>query len=371
MKVLELSYLNRPYDGGLFAPTYPEYSRDILPIMIEILNTNNLNFDYHQTKKEWRFPWSKGVLTGITCEKRIRGPNLAYAAINEPGLTTYERYKEILGRVRIKAAKFPQVALAGTPEGRSNWLYEHFVEENKGRIIYGDTRNNPFISDDYVKNLQDNYDSIMLQSYLEGKFVRLTGRPFYYAFTREKNCDKTIKYDPMLQVHIGIDFNVDYMSATLWHCDDTTARCFDEIVLPQNQDTHKMVNAIKARGHAPNRCTVYPDTAGKHRDTRGNFTDITILKNAGFTKCRYRPRAPLFRTRQLSVNNLLDKKRLLINPDRCKALLKDLEDVEQDVGDYSKLKTNPKLTHTSDGMDYMVDILFPLSGAKPIYTTRR
>ena len=30
-----------------------------------------------------------------------------------------------------------------------------------------------------------------------------------------------------------------------------------------------------------------------------------------------------------------------------------------------KIKDNPKLTHASDGMDYFIDIAFPLSGHKP------
>jgi len=82
-------------------------------------------------------------------------------------------------------------------------------------------------------------------------------------------------------------------------------------------------------------------------------------------------KAPGFRARQLCVNNLLDKARVKINPDKCKRLLKDWEAVEQNVADFSKIKDNPQLTHASDGTDYMFDLIFPLSGTKPISSNRR
>lgn len=369
MKLFKLSQLNAPYPGALFVPSIPEYKRDMLPIMLEILEENRINFDYNKSEFRWTLPWTRGPLYTITCERRIRGPNLAYGGINEPALISYERFKEAIGRIRIGKAKNRQLALAGTGERKSDWLYEHFVEKGIGRIIHADTRKNIFLSDDYVPNLIENYDEQWLEAYLKGGFVNFNTSAFYYAFDRTTHLDKTIEYDPNLEVHIGMDFNVDYMTCTLWHADDKTARCFDEIVLPQNQRTQKICDAILARKYKVEMCTVYPDTAGKHRDTRSTTTDIIIVKENGF-KVRYKKRAPYFRDRQLCVNNLLDKKRLKVHP-KCKVLIRDLSDVEQDRGDLSKIKTNPKLTHASDGMDYMLDILFPLSGRKPISTTSR
>jgi hypothetical protein len=75
--------------------------------------------------------------------------------------------------------------------------------------------------------------------------------------------------------------------------------------------------------------------------------------------------APAFRRRQLSHNNLLEKRLIRVNPLTCPGLKRDYEAVEQDVATYQKLKDNPKLTHFSDGADYMMDLLFPLSGTKP------
>jgi len=384
MKHLKLHWLNKGFATGIFCPSVPEYKRDILPQMNDILYENDMYYgrDYTYVKQDraWYFNFAKlphrskpEPLYIFTCEARVRGPNLACASINEPGLILKERYDEILGRVRIKGAPYPQINLAGTWEGKANWLYERFYEYDgpDRKVIFGNTKDNAHnLREGYIEDLYANYDEQLAKAYIEGLPVSLTNRAFYYAFSRQTNCDSNLRRIPGLHCHIGMDFNVDFMTCTIWHIYDDSAHCFDEIVLPKNQSTQKLCDALIARKYNPKDCTIYPDTAGKARDTRGNLTDIIILENNKFG-VRFKPRAPYFRDRQLNVCNLLDKGKLKINPTTCPTLLRDLEDVEQEVADYSKMKGNPKLTHASDGMDYMIDIKFPLSGTKPITMTPR
>lgn len=374
MKAFQLSYLNRPYAGGIIAPSLQDFKKDMLPLFEEILQENNITYVYNQADKWFRFPWSPGKLWVTSAEKAIRGPNWAYALVNEPGILPhgFKRYREILGRVRIKGAKYPQIALAGTPEGRMNWLFEQFVEYVKegSTIIYGNTSDNTALHIDYIKTLEQNYDSITLQSYLHGKFVNMNGSMFYYSFTREKNVDQTIERTKRYTVHIGMDFNVDNMTCSMWNILENPRRavCFDEIVL-NNSNTNKLCDAIIARGYNPRDCIIYPDPTGNSRKTSG-FSDVTILKNYGFQAVRFKPKADPFRDRQLCVNNLLDKGLIKIAPN-CKIVIRDLESVEQSTVDYSKVKDNKDLTHASDGLDYFLMIEFSLSGRKPIRMTPR
>lgn len=387
-KAFQLSRLNRHLPGGCVVPSIADYKKDLLPLFEEILDTNRIKYRYHKTDKWWKFPWSNGKLYIASAEKKIRGPNWAYMLANEVTLIEHARYKEGIGRVRIKKAPNPQIASNGTPEGTGHWLYEQFIETpmKNSRIIYGDTRDNlDNLNEDYVESLENSYDSVMLDAYLRGLFVNMNGNRFYYAYDAKKNDDKSIVYDEELEVIVTLDYNVSPMVATLWHVVPITnasgvpwldptngkpfyrALAFDQIIIEDGADVHKMSEALYEYGLDPDTTTVYPDPAGKARNTavEGAKGNNEVLKSLGWHKIRAKSSAPRFRTRQLAVCNLLSKGMIKLNPLKCKALKRDLEAVEQDKATFEKIKTNPKLTHASDGMDYMVDILFPLSGQKP------
>lgn len=385
MKGLDLSNRNKDLPGGLVVPSIADYKKDILPLMEEILEANNVQYRHHRTDKWFQFPWSSGRLYVASAEKKLRGPNWAYALLNEVTLMKHDSYKETVGRVRLKNAPFPQIASSGTPEGTGHWLYDVFVDQpmKDSRIIYGDTRNNAMnLNADYIASLENSYDSIMLDAYLRGLFVNMKGNRFYYAYDPKQNDDPTIERIPGLETHVSLDYNVSPMVATLWNIvqmtnasgipliDPTTgapirrARAYDQIVIDDGADTHQMARALYSRELDPDTTTIYPDPAGKARSTSGP-PDNKILEQHGWKKIKVRTMAPRFRQRQLAVCNLLAKSQLMINPVRCKALKKDLEAVEQDKATYEKIKDNPKLTHASDGMDYFIDLAFPLSGHKP------
>ena len=372
MKALRLSMLNAPYSGGLMAPTYGELKRDIIPIFDDIFESNNLTryVKYHGTDHYYTFPWTKGRLYLFTAENKLRGPNLGYFLINESTLIKHERYKEAVGRVRVKGAPYPQIASVGTPEGTGNYMYEAFVEKPMpgSRIIYGDTRANADnLSPTYIASLESSYDKIMLDAYLRGLWVNMNGNQFYYAHS-ERNQDRTLARLPHELTRVALDFNVEHMTATCWHFDEPRGSFpgrltgFDEIVIDNNADTERMIAALRARDYMPENSIIYPDPAGKARKTNG-APDHTILRNAGY-EVHTRLAAPRMRQRQLNTNNLLDKGIVRYNPDAMPTMKKDFEAVVQDPVTFEKLKTNPKLTHASDGFDYMTDILFPFSGKK-------
>lgn len=371
MKLLQLSAINKYCDGGLLCPTYGDFKKDVLPIFEDIFeNANIKNWNYHKGDHYFTLPWTKRKLWVATAENKLRGPNWGYAGINEVTLIPLVRYREVLGRVRDKRSSISQIASVGTPEGTQSEYHDFFIENPPDdprmsvRIIYGDTRDNAENLDPaYIAMLETAYDKVMIDAYLRGLWVNMTGNQFYYAYDPAKNHDKTITEIPSAIVHCALDFNVDYMTATLWHLFDNKLYGFNEIVLPSNADTQKMANALKARGYTPDRTIIYPDPAGQARSTKGQ-PDHTILKNAGF-EIKARSAQPRFRQRQLNVNNLLDKATITFNPDTMPTLKKDLEGVEQDTVTLEKVKDNPKLTHASDGLDYLCDILFEFSGKKP------
>ncbi len=385
-KSFKLSYLNRHIRGGCVVQSIADFKKDLLPIFEDILESSRVKYRYHKSDKWFKFPWSRGELQVASAEKKIRGPNWGYAVINEVSLISHERYKEVIGRVRVKDAPCPQIASGGTPEGTSHWLHEVFIEKPlpRSRVIHGDTRDNAMnLGEDYVQSLMESYDQRMIDAYLKGLFVNMASNRFYYAYDPHLHHDKDLARIPGMECIVTLDFNVDPMCATVWHVVHIRHKSgafvldsngqpkkkmlgFDQIMLtgPRGADTRRMASALKERGYHPDTTTIYPDPAGNARSTKG-YSDIQILKQEGFQKIKFNSTAPDMRRRQLAVNNLLDKGMIQFNPVACPGIKKDLEGVEQDQITLGKIKDDPKLTHFSDSLDYLVDVEFPLSGIKP------
>ena len=367
-KLFKLSLKNRNLSGGLVCQSYADFKRDIKELMDQICVENKIKYTYHGSEHYYKFPWTTGKLFVTTAEKPIKGPNWAFAGINELTLIPIERYREIIARVRLKKAPCPQVVSCGTPEGLLSGYYDFFIENPKAnsKVVYANTRDNlSNLSPDYIDSLKSAYDEQSLKAYLEGEFINRAGNAFYYAYSKDKNEDKTMEENTEYPVLVSMDFNVDPMVATIWQWQlDGSLGAVNELILRQNADTNKMCNALKDQGYTPDRTEIFPDPAGRARSTKGQ-PDHQILRNNGFTDLRIKNSAPSFRKRQLNTNNLFEKKKLKVNPVKCPWMRKDLMRVTQDKSTLEKEKTNPELTHSSDGLDYMCDILFPFSGTKP------
>ena len=364
-KALELSWLNKDMHGGLVVPDYQEFRKDVLPEMESILEQNNIPYKYHGAGHYFQFPWTNGKLYVTTAEKKIRGPNWAYAVINEVTLIPLIRYKEVIGRVRVKGAACPQIASVGTPEGFASEYYEYFIESPPIglRIIYGSTDDNKEnLHDNYLTNLENAYDSKMIDAYRKGLWVNMNGNQFYYSYNPAKQHDRNLKPDMFSEYLIFLDYNVDPFCASIWGYDGWKIYGVGEIVLEgeNGYDTKNMITAMQSRGYSPSNTIIYPDPSGNQRSTKGQ-PDNKVIAAAGY-HVEARRKAPSFRQRQLNVNNLLDKSRIVFNPDLMPRTRKDFEAVEQDKLTLEKVKTNTKLTHLSDGVDYGCDILFPFSG---------
>ena len=118
---------------------------------------------------------------------------------------------------------------------------------------------------------------------------------------------------------------------------------------------------------------IYPDPASKQRKTSaGGFTDISILKNAGFN-IRVRNNHPLIRDRINSVNAKLKNAKgdnSLFIDKKCKNVIKSLERQIYKEGTTIPDKDSG-YDHMNDALGYMIEYLYPLRREfKPSKPTR-
>jgi len=195
-----------------------------------------------------------------------------------------------------------------------------------------------------------------------------TFNSFYYSFSREKNISEEAKYNDNLPIHVGLDFNVGYMTASFSHKVFINGRFeqhfFDELLLQGDSNTQQMGVALLAR-YPNHKMIVSCDASGKNRSTTGVnslLSDVAVLRSVGITNVRFKNQNTRLRNRQLLVNGLFDHGQIKVNP-ACKLLTRDYDSVEQSKVDYTKIKDSAgKLTHFSDGADYVLDFEYTLPG---------
>jgi len=370
-KLLKLSRQNKGFDGGILCPDYPSFKKDIHPTFEAIFLKNNMkkgrHWNYHKQDKYYSFSWTTGKLWVFTAEKEIAGPNLGYGGINEFSLCQWSRINEFIRRIRMNSP-FKQRILSGTPEDKHGWLQDYVnmmnaqaaMDPSTFKIVHGDTTENIHIDKDYYKTLEYMLDERALKVFKEGKIMKLTGDLFYYSFDRDKNVTEKAKHIPSQLIYANMDFNVGRMTCTFAHKNGEFDDFFDEFELRGNSDTPQAAEEIIKR-YGKQNVLITIDASGKNRKTSGS-SDYQLLIQAGFPQERIRFKSvnPRFRARQLLVCGRLDKGYIRINP-KCKILIKDMEQVEQNKLTFEKIKDKDgKLTHASDTLDYYEDYEYTL-----------
>lgn len=370
MKMFWLMQMNKGMPGGLVCPTIKMYKRDVLPTIREICDANGIKHSYNASDFEFHFPTTGStiyVFHGQDHGASIRGPNLAFMLINEVTLISELTFKAAIARARLKKAKINQVAMSGTPE-EFNWAYEYFMEDPREDtdLIFGDSRENSHVNESYIQMLLDSYDEQMIQQYVEGKPVNLTGKAALYKFSRRLHVAETKKIEGA-PVWVSVDFNVSPMAATLWNKVNNTGRQrgpvlrgFDEVNM-KTADTYELCKAIREKTNPYDDIVVYPDPAGggRHTSSKNLKTDIAIMKDEfGSENVKYKSQVRV-RACLNASNAFIQKGNMVVDP-RCKQFIVDAEQCKMKDDVFEIDKKNPKRSHWLDGFKNMIDYEFPI-----------
>lgn len=300
-------------------------------------------------------------LKGAEKPDNLRGRSLDFVVMDEFADMRKEAWFEVIRPSlsdRMGGALF-----IGTPKGRNHFydLYTKGVDNDDGWHSYQyTTLQGGNVPRDEVASARADLDERTFQQEYEAQFVNYSG-VIYYAFKREESVRKHI--DSIDVIHIGMDFNLDPMSAVLMTRKGDTMHVFDEIVM-FGSNTDEMVDEIRARYSKARGIIIYPDPASRQRKTSaGGRTDLSILQNAGF-EVRVRNSHAAIRDRINAVNaRLLSKqgqRRLYVDP-KCKKVIESLERHTYKEGTSQPEKDG--FDHMNDALGYAVEYLFPIRKA--------
>lgn len=308
--------------------------------------------------------WSHGMLEfakgRVLCKSMdnfnmLRGIEVGSFIIDEARDLKKEAFDMMMGRLRDKnVGKDLQGRIVTSPAGH-NWIFDYFhpngeFHSKDFHLIQTNSMSNKHLPDGYIDSIKQQYSDKFYEQEILGEFVNLTSGKVYYSFDRNINVKETKKLPGT--IYVGMDFNVDPMTAVVGQMIDGNFHVHDEIYL-NNSNTFEMCDALKRRGYGGSR--IIPDSTGKARKTSGK-SDHIILKEAGY-HVEYSPN-PLVFDRVNNINRLLSNGRLIINP-RCKKLINDLEKVTWKDNKLDQ-STDKMLTHISDALGYACWKLLPI-----------
>ena len=351
-------------NGWIIYPTYELAEELFVEPMKEIFERNGINYTYNIQKHKFTTPYGIMKIYQLQKPQRIIGAELTFIGFDEFDVESWKNcdiaYKKAIGRMR--GSSDCEIYIVTSPEG-FHYTHHQFVENDNDSkaLIHGKTTDNVYLPDSYIDLLEQNYDKSMLQAYRDGEFVNISALSTYHSFERSKNVKKC-EYDRSQPVRIGLDFNNDPMCSILFHTYKTEpkVRIFDCISLSHQGQGDLLTSRICAviKDKYPNhQYIVYPDASGFQRHTSAMFSDIDLLKQAGF-KVNVRKSNPPVTNRVNSVNKMLEGN-IIIDP-RCKALIQDLEKVTNKQGTRDIDKSNKLLTHMTDALGYAIEWEFPI-----------
>lgn len=302
---------------------------------------------------------SKITLRGADNEQSLRGVGLNFIVLDEFADIHKEAWYEVLRPTLSDTGG--HALFCGSPRGFGNWSYELFKqgETNKDWNSFKyTTLEGGQVSDEEIQQAKQDLDLRTFQQEYEATFVNYSGM-IYYNFNRQKNIIEKYERDSAF-LHIGLDFNVDPMTAVVCIIERDIVVVVDEIQI-YSSNTQEMCEEIRSRYRNKN-IVVYPDPSARQRKTSaGGFTDISILKNAGFD-VRCRNTAPLVRDRINSVNSRLKNvngKNNLFIVKSCKNVIKSIERQIYKEGTHIPDKDSG-YDHMNDALGYLIEYNFPL-----------
>jgi phage terminase large subunit len=336
--------------------TFPKVMSICYPDLSYAVNKS----DYCVTLPNGSEVWFGGLDDDKRVEKHL-GKEYSTIFFNECSQLSYSAIQIMLTRLAEKSELKKKVYYDENPPSKKHWSYWLFIKkldpveseplenpEEYASIVMNPKDNLENIDSDYLKMLSRMPEKER-KRFLEGVFTNDDDGAAYYSFDRERHVkDNGVATGSL---YIGMDFNVQPMTAVVCSVSNGVINIHDEIFL-ENSDTFKMCDALIRKKY---RGMVIPDSTGANRKTSGK-SDHNILKEHGFRIPSVRN--PFVTDRVNNVNRLLTDNRIIINP-KCKKLIGDLEKVSWKDNKLDQ-KTDPMLTHISDAMGYALWHLDPI-----------
>ena len=305
---------------------------------------------------------SRICLRGADNPDSLRGVGIDFLVMDECADIEESAWTTVL-RPTLSDTK-GKAMFIGTPKGM-NWFHDLYqrgqdqTEQEWGSHQYT-TVQGGWVDQEEIEQAKRDLDAKTYRQEYEATWETYSG-VIYYGFDMKHSVKHFEVPDDVNVYHIGMDFNIDPLSATVSYIKDNTVYVFDEILI-WGSNTQEMVDEIHNR-YKNKKIIVYPDPASRQRRTSaGGKTDLSILQNAGFA-CKVPNRHMAVRDRINSMNSKLCSSagvRSVIFHPRLRNMLNSISKQCYKEGTSLPDKTQG-LDHMCDAISYFISFLYPVT----------
>ena len=372
----------------LSAPTYGQAKKIFwrhqkqflynVPRQIKDISESELRISLqHPKNKERTVAW---WVFGMDKPERMEGPDWDGGACDEFGNTKPDTYPEHIQPALATPGRDTFFWPFGVPEGRNHYyelamyIQDHMKDDSDfGYYLWPSSE---VLSPKVIQRAQDILDPKSFAQEYEASWETKSGL-VYYAWSAQHypkgNIDNSIEYDENLPVYVGMDFNVDPMTAILkQHVLNDAGKMeswvFDSFYV-RNSNTRDLTEKILNKYDNAPSYVITPCQSSSARQTSQEIgkTDLKIIEEIFRNrKCilrvAKRTKNPTISDRVNVVNSRLYHKMIRINCNQAgnKELVKDFEALSYKEGTSDIDDTNKMRGHISAGLGYSEEYHFDI-----------
>lgn len=361
----ERSRINWGRRGLWVEPTYGMIQDIVLPELEEFLDAMEmtevastrapLKADGYRLVRSQRpqleLPWGVWMFRSGEIPRRLKGPTVAWALLDEADQMDVLVEEIVLSRVRDPLAKFHCFGHVGTPEVYGSWLHERCEGDQRqdgDKVVRARQENVKGLPPEYYTRMKSSYDEAAYEQYGLGLWRLRTDGLIYTPPFSEANIE-ACGYIESRPVLVGMDFNVSPFSFVLAHQDGRVLRVFRQYRM-RGANSQVVADTLK-RDYPGATFELWIDPSGENRHTQGvSGSDADILRAAGFDVhwTRIGRVANRYNATRAMCRNAAGEVRLFIDPS-CEQLIKELRTLT-----YEESVKQGADNHTTSALDYLV-----------------
>tara|TARA_Y100000593_G_C4321132_1_gene343857 strand:+ start:6363 stop:7574 length:1212 start_codon:yes stop_codon:yes gene_type:complete len=340
------------------SPTYRQGKLTVWPLLKSVIR-NQPDWKINETELSCTRSGATIAIKGSDSADSLRGAELQRCVLDEYAYQKSGVFEEII--YPMLTTTNGNVMMIGTPDGFSaNNFYDYFVKGQGADPLWKSwqfkTIDGGFVSDKELELAKSNLDSRAYRQEFLATFESAANRAAW-AFERSEHVKTAEELSP--NKIIGLDFNIDYMTAVLCSVFSDGTIHFEDEIRRSNCSTEMM--AIEMTKKWPGIYNIFPDPAGTARSTTSSRSDHQVLRDHNYFVTARR-RHPSHRDRLNALNRKLrdatGKIGMTIDP-KCIYLIKDLEQVQRDQKG-GIAKDNIELSHALDACSYLIEYKWPI-----------